>query len=65
MVDPSSELLSALRGLDFENANRIWRSQGGRTVLEHGIDKIFQGVVDPRFVEDSCGLLSDSLEEEE
>lgn len=65
MVDPSVELLSALRDLDFENATRIWRSQGGRSVLEHGIDKVFQGMVDPRFVEDSCGLLVDTPEEEE
>ena len=64
MLDPTSEVLGALRSLDFESANRIWRSQGGMSVLEHAIDKIFQGMIDPRFVEDSCGLLTDSLEEE-
>jgi type II secretory ATPase GspE/PulE/Tfp pilus assembly ATPase PilB-like protein len=64
MLDPTSEILTALRELDFERATRVWRSQGGKTVLEHGIDKIFLGIADPRFVEDSCGLLSDPLEEE-
>ena len=64
MLDPTSEVLGALRSLDFESANRIWRSLGGMSVLEHAIDKIFQGMIDPRFVEDSCGLLTDSLEEE-
>ncbi len=64
MLDPTSEILGALRALDFESANRVWRSQGGMSVLEHAIDKIFQGMIDPRFVEDSCGLLTDSLDGE-
>ncbi len=64
MLDPTPEILVALRDLDFERATRIWRAQGGKTVLEHGIDKIFLGLTDPRFVEDSCGLLSDPLEEQ-
>lgn len=64
MLDPSSEILMALRDLDFERATQVWRSQGGRSVLEHGIDKIFLGIADPRFVEDSCGLLSDPWERE-
>lgn len=62
MLDPTTEILAALRELDFDRAMRIWQSQGGTTVLEHGIDKIFLGMIDPRFVEDSCGLLNDSLE---
>lgn len=62
MLEPTLEILTALRDLDFEAANRIWRSQGGRSVLEHGIDKIFQGLVDPRFVEDNCGLIFDTIE---
>lgn len=64
MLDPNSEVLAAFRSFDFESAEKIWRSQGGKTVLEHGIDKIFQGLVDPRFVEDSCGLLTDPFEGE-
>ncbi|MCD8525173.1 MAG: Flp pilus assembly complex ATPase component TadA [Gammaproteobacteria bacterium] len=63
MLDPTPDILVALRDLDFSRATQIWRSQGGRTVLEHGIDKIFAGIADPRYVEDSCGLLSDPLEE--
>lgn len=62
MLDPTSEVLSALRALDFESASRIWRSQGGMSVLEHATDKILQGLIDPRYVEDSCGLLVDTLE---
>lgn len=64
MLDPTLEILAALRDLAFDKATKIWREQGGRTVLEHAIDKMFQGQVDPRFVEDSCGLLFDSIEEE-
>lgn len=62
MLEPTPELLAALRSLEFESAFRIWNDQGGKTALEHGIDKIFQGMVDPRFVENSCGLLFDTVE---
>ena len=64
MLEPTPEILAALRALEFENALRLWHDQGGRTALEHGTEKIFQGQVDPRFVEDRCGLLVDTVEGE-
>lgn len=64
MLDPTLEILSALRTLDFDAATKIWRAQGGRTTLENAIEKMFHGIVDPRMVEDSCGLLYDIVDGE-
>lgn len=64
MVDPDTTLLQHFRDSNYEAGIRYWRSNGGKTVLEHGIQKMFAGLVDPRSVEDKCGLLTNILKED-
>ncbi len=47
----------------IEKAYKEWRSSGGETVLEHAITKMLRGVIDPRSVEDKCGLLTNALKD--
>ena len=63
MVEPTFELLDYLQQSEFDKAMALWRKAGGKTVLEHGISKMFSGLVDPRSVEDRCGSLISELEQ--
>lgn len=62
MVSPDSILLQHYRDNEYEKGIRHWRSRGGRTALEHGIEKMLLGLVDPQSVEDKCGLITDVCE---
>lgn len=64
MVDPDLVLLQHYRERNYEAGIRYWRSMGGRTVLEHGIQKMLTGAIDPRSVEDKCGLLTKAIQED-
>jgi type II secretory ATPase GspE/PulE/Tfp pilus assembly ATPase PilB-like protein len=64
MVSPDSTLLQHFRDNNYDAAIRHWRQNGGKTVLEHGIEKMLKGVVDPRSVEDRCGYLSNVVQEQ-
>ena len=57
MLEPTSEILSAFRETDYDRAERLWQENGGRTVLQHAVDRMFDISLDPRFIEDRCGLL--------
>lgn len=61
IVEPTFELLDHMQQSEFDKAMALWKAAGGQTVLEHGISKMLAGEVDPRSVEDKCGLLTDGL----
>jgi type II secretory ATPase GspE/PulE/Tfp pilus assembly ATPase PilB-like protein len=59
MVEPDINILECFKNDNFQLGYDHWRTQGGRLVIEHAIDKCLAGVVDPRSVEDKCGLMSE------
>lgn len=58
MVNPDPILLQHFRNNEYEKGIRHWRERGGKNVLEHAIEKMFLGIVDPHSVEDKCGLMT-------
>lgn len=63
MVDPTHALMEHIRNDEIEKAHREWIASGGQTALQHAITKMLTGVIDPRSVEDKCGLLTNALKE--
>lgn len=57
MLEPTSEMLAAFRATEYDRAETIWKQQGGKTVLQHAVDRMFDTSIDPRYIEDRCGLL--------
>lgn len=57
LVEPDEQLLNYFRNEDFNAGYKYWRTKGGQTALEHAMSKVFAGQVDPREVEDCCGLI--------
>jgi len=63
MVVPSAALMEHIRNGEFEKAHHYWLEHDGQTVLEHGIEKMLAGHIDPRSVEDKCGALTNALKD--
>lgn len=59
MLEPSSDILEAFRNSEFDRAAKLWHAQGGKTVLQNAVDKMLTQQLDPRYVEDRCGLFTD------
>ncbi len=62
MVEPDPILLQHFRNNEYEKGIRHWRDRGGKTVLEHAIEKMLAGSIDPHSVENKCGLITTVLE---
>lgn len=65
MVDPDPILLQHFRNSEYEKGIRHWKQRGGTTVLEHAIQKMLRGMIDPYSVENKCGLITAVLEGDE
>jgi general secretion pathway protein E len=61
MVVPTHALMEHVRNDAIEKAYNTWRDSGGVTTLEHAITKLLAGEIDPRFVEDKCGPLTNAI----
>lgn len=57
MLEPTIDILAAFKATEYERAEELWKKNGGRTVLQHAIDRMQTVSLDPRFIEDRCGLL--------
>jgi len=59
IIVPDAQFCDYLRGGDKIRAFQYWRKElGGRTLLEHALDKIADGSVDPRMAEKIVGRLA-------
>jgi general secretion pathway protein E len=58
IVVPDHTLMTHIRRGDRDKAYAYWRTSGGRTMLDHAIDKIKQGLIDPFQAEDEVGQLN-------
>jgi type II secretory ATPase GspE/PulE/Tfp pilus assembly ATPase PilB-like protein len=58
VILPDDRFCELLRGGDKRGALAYWRTElDGRTLVEHAIDKVAAGLVDPRTAEKTVGLL--------
>ncbi|OGT64256.1 MAG: hypothetical protein A3J38_07315 [Gammaproteobacteria bacterium RIFCSPHIGHO2_12_FULL_45_9] len=57
MIEPDTTMLNYFRNNQLAQASQYWKDTGGRTVLDNAIEKMVMGNVDPRSVEDRCGLI--------
>ncbi len=63
MVQPDAKLLQHFRNNEYEEGMAHWRALGGKTVMEHAIEKMLHGMIDPHSVENKCGLITTVFEE--
>jgi type II secretory ATPase GspE/PulE/Tfp pilus assembly ATPase PilB-like protein len=58
IIMPDEQLLDLIVSGRRIEAFQYWKEKlGGRTLLDHAVDKIFQGVLDPREVEHKVGRI--------
>lgn len=59
IIVPDAELFSLIRAGEKVKAVQYWENVlGGKSLLQHGIDKVSQGLIDPRMAEQVLGHLS-------
>ena len=59
IVEPTIEILEALKVGDFNQAYSLWREGGGITYQEHALEKILKGEICPLAYEDKVQSLAD------
>jgi general secretion pathway protein E len=57
IIVPDRRFFELIRAGDKDGARQYWLSQGGRTMRQHAIEKIGQGLIDPRMAEYAVGPL--------
>ena len=45
--------------MSFDRAAKLWHAQGRKDSAANAVDKIVTQQLDPRYVEDRCGLFTD------
>lgn len=58
LVEPTPALLEALKQRNHEQAYKVWREGGGKTIVEHGLSKVFKGHIDPFLLEEQVGQIN-------
>ncbi|GAA4023213.1 GspE/PulE family protein [Actimicrobium antarcticum] len=58
VILPDAQFCNYLRAADKIGALAYWRQElGGKTIVEHAIAKVIQGIIDPRMAEKTVGQL--------
>lgn len=57
VIVPDAQFFDYLRAGHKAKAIEYWHAQGGKSLLEHTIDKVVAGLVDPRMAEKTVGYL--------
>jgi type II secretory ATPase GspE/PulE/Tfp pilus assembly ATPase PilB-like protein len=61
VISPDNQFYEYIRAGEKVKAIEYWRKElGGRTILEHAIEKVAAGLIDPRMAERTVGHLADS-----
>lgn len=62
VVCPDPDMLKTLKGNGVDAARRYWiEKQGGKPIIDHVIEKVRIGEVDPRMAEDIVGPITTSI----
>lgn len=51
------EIMEALRQHDTRSARQAWFNSGGQSMMEHGMEKVIEGIIDPQEVKRHVGFI--------
>jgi len=55
---PDEKIMNTIRNQSISDGMAMWRQQGGMSVHDHALEKIADGVIDPRDARKAVGPLS-------